>query len=130
MTLLPNITSLVSRIKPKRPMPGKRPLDLHIDWQPETGHVVLKQDIQQDIDDKNRILTLLETVQCSTKTKKNIICLYDTFGKERIFGRTEVINVLTITPSPASALIKKMLELGLIENVRGLGKGKYRFVRC
>ena len=103
---------------------------LHIDWQDKTTHLLSKQDIKQDIDEKNRILALLETVQCSTKTKKNIICLYDTFGKERIFGRTEVINALTITPSPASVLIKKMLELGLIENVRGLGKGKYRFVRC
>ena len=103
---------------------------LHIDWQDKTTHLLSKQDIKQDIDEKNRILALLETVQCAAKTKKNIICLYDTFGKERIFGRTEVINALTITPSPASALIKKMLELGLIENVRGLGKGKYRFVRC
>ena len=71
---------------------------------------------------------MLAEAKCTARTRNNIMALYDAFGKERIFGRTEVINALTITPSPASALIKKMLELGLIENVRGLGKGKYRFV--
>ena len=101
---------------------------LHIDWQEKTAYSPSKQDIQQDIDGKNRILALLAEAKCTARTRNNIMALYDAFGKERIFGRTDVIKALAITPSPASALIKKMLELGLIENVRGLGKGKYRFV--
>ncbi|WP_407399508.1 Fic family protein [Anaerovibrio sp.] len=101
---------------------------LHIDWQAETAHSPSKQDIQQDIDGKNRILSLLDEAKCTVKTRNNIMSLYDIFGKERIFGRTEVVNTLTITPSPASVLLKKMLKLGIIENVRGLRKGKYRFV--
>lgn len=46
-----------------------------------------------------------------------------------IFGRTEVMDELSITASPASELIKKMLNLGVIYPMKGKGKGKYLFVR-
>ena len=47
------------------------------------------------------------------------------FGKQNIFGRGDVVRVLELTPSPASALIKKLLEAGKIKAVAGHGKGKY-----
>ena len=53
---------------------------------------------------------------------------YKAFGKEKIFGRGDVVSVLSITARPATDLIKKMQALGLLESVHGLGKGKYRFV--
>ncbi|MDO4845009.1 MAG: hypothetical protein Q3977_00170 [Oscillospiraceae bacterium] len=34
---------------------------------------------------------------------------------------------LTVTPSPASELLRKLLSAGIIESVSGMGKGKYRF---
>ena len=37
------------------------------------------------------------------------------------------MNILGITASPASALIKKMLEYGVIKPQKGYGKGKYTF---
>ena len=43
--------------------------------------------------------------------------------------RTEVMNMLEITASPASELIKKMLESELICHIKGKGKGKYLFKR-
>jgi len=52
--------------------------------------------------------------------------LYKAFGKEKIFGRGDVVSVLSITARPATDLIKKMQALGLLESVHGLGK--YRFV--
>jgi len=54
--------------------------------------------------------------------------LYKAFGKEKIFGRGDVVSVLSITARPATDLIKKMQALELLESVHGLGKGKYRFV--
>ena len=47
---------------------------------------------------------------------------------EKIFGRSDVVNVLDITEKPASTLIKKLVDLRLVESVHGFGKGKYRFV--
>lgn len=47
------------------------------------------------------------------------------FGKQAIFGRSDVIRLLGLTPSPASALLKNLLEADKIEAVTGHGKGKY-----
>lgn len=101
---------------------------LHIEWQNETVHSRQKEDIKQYIGIQNSILTVVEQSKCAKKTKNNIVQLYHAFGVEKIFGRSDVLNVLPITVSPASTLLKKMLELGVIESVHGLGKGRYRFV--
>lgn len=37
--------------------------------------------------------------------------LRDALGNDRIFGRSDVMNILGITASPASALIKNMVLL-------------------
>ena len=65
----------------------------------------------------------------SNKTKQHIHILYAEFGNDKFFGRTEVMNMLEITASPASELIKKMLESELICHIKGKGKGKYLFKR-
>lgn len=62
------------------------------------------------------------------KTLSNIKKLYESFGYEKIFSRSDVMDVLAITPSPASVLINRMKIADIIKPVRGLGKGKYRFV--
>lgn len=94
----------------------------------KTTHSRVKQDIEQHIAKEKDLLTLLNENKVTAKTKNNIISLHKAFGIEKIFGRSDIVGVLSLTEKPASTLIKKMLELGLIENVRGLGKGKYRFV--
>lgn len=81
----------------------------------------LKQDIEgtkQDID--------LKTV-LSKKTTCNIHKLYEVFGCEIVFGRQDVMLLLNITASPASELIRKMLQAKIIIPVKGKGKGKYLF---
>ena len=67
------------------------------------------------------------TLNVSERTKKNIQMLRDALGNDRIFGRSDVMNILGITASPASALIKNMLEYGVIKPQKGYGKGKYTF---
>ena len=88
-----------------------------------------KQDIQdtkQDIGDKKDSVIIPDSV--SKKTKQHIQVLFEEYGYDRFFGRTDVMNMLSITASPASALIKKMLEMKLIYSMKGKGKGKYLFV--
>ena len=61
--------------------------------------------------------------------KQDIQRLDSVFGYDKFFGRTEVMNLLEISASPASELIKKMLGSELIYPLKGKGKGKYLFGR-
>lgn len=96
-----------------------------------------KQDIgvkEQDIAERehgNNILELydskLKNRSFSKKTLNHIQKLYDRFGAEKVFGRTEIVTELGITASPASELIRKLLEIQIIVPIQGMGKGKYVF---
>ena len=95
---------------------------LHIHWND------IIQDIggsKQDIGAAKQDIELPD--ELSGKTKKNILALFDRFGFDQYFGRTEVMETLSLTASPASALISKMLDFGLIIPISGHGKGKYIF---
>ncbi len=95
---------------------------IHVLWK--------KQDIQdskQDIDTRKQDIEIPEAF--SNKTKQHIQRLVSVFGYDKFFGRTEVMNVLEISASPASELIKKMLGSELIYPLKGKGKGKYLFRR-
>lgn len=96
-----------------------------------------KQDIEdrkQDIEDKKQdieqgfpYIDALYAAGFKAKSLRHTEKLYGEFGRERIFGRGDVVEILGITPSPASALLKRLLEAGVIVSVSGAGKGKYRF---
>ena len=89
----------------------------HIRWKEQ------KQDIdpiKQDIDIPDLV---------TSKTKQHIQRLFGEYGFDGFFGRTDVMVLLQITASPASSLIKKMLDLGVIIPMKGKGKGKYLFRR-
>jgi hypothetical protein len=61
------------------------------------------------------------------KTAMNAMILFSELGLEKIFSRSDVAPILNITITPASTLLKKLADAGIIESVSGLGKGKYRF---
>ena len=48
------------------------------------------------------------------------------YAAGQVFSRADVIPLLGLAPASASALLKKLLDAGLIEPVQGQGKGKYR----
>lgn len=83
----------------------------------ETGDWQKKQAV------KGRVNAL--NVNKATKTK--VMLLFSVVGFEQIFGRTDISQIVGITVSPAGELIKKLKKAGLIEPVRGRGKGKYKF---
>ena len=103
---------------------------LHIAWKNSVysnREQPIKQPIKQPIEE-NSLLKILETNSVSSRTKTNIIRLHDEFEKEKVFGRGDVMEVLGITQRPATELIGRMFKLELTEQVKGAGKGKYRFV--
>lgn len=63
------------------------------------------------------------------RTISHIKKMYDTFGVESIFGRSDVEAVLGLKSARVSELLKKLLEIHLIQPVSGHGKGKYRFAK-
>lgn len=83
-----------------------------------------KQDIggqKQDIDGEKQDIE----IKLSPYQQKQFDKIYAVFGRQTVFGRKEIMDVLDITPSPASALIKKLLDADMIIAVKGHGKGKY-----
>ena len=94
----------------------------------ETAHSDKKQHIEQHIPDNEELVSILKTSSVTQKTKNNIILLHRQFGRDRIFSRSDVIEVIGITARPATTLLNRMYELGLTEQIAGAGKGKYRFI--
>ena len=104
---------------------------MHIRWD-ETTHSDEKQHIKQHIgrhiESEDSLLEILDQKGISSKMKTNIMKLHKSFGMEKVFGRSDVIEVLGITERPASTLLGKMYSLDLTEKITGAGKGKYRFI--
>ena len=104
---------------------------MHIRWD-ETTHSDEKQHIEQHIgrhiESEDSLLEILDQKGISSKMKTNIMKLHKSFGREKVFGRSDVIDVLGITERPASTLLGKMYSLDLTEKITGAGKGKYRFI--
>lgn len=63
----------------------------------------------------------------SDKTVGHIEILFEKYGTEEVFGRTSVESTTGLRSTRASELLKLLVERGLVENVKGQGKGKYRF---
>ena len=54
--------------------------------------------------------------------------LFYAIGLNRVFGRADVLQHIGGGASSATNLLKRLQEAGVIEAVKGQGKGKYRFV--
>ena len=61
------------------------------------------------------------------KTNSHVLILYKHYGSEQSFTRTEIADLLGITTAPATVLLRKMKEAGLIELANGKSRGAYRF---
>ncbi len=69
----------------------------------------------------------IDDKRLNIQTKTNIKKLYEVVGTEGIFGRGDVSEICRISYSTAGNLISKMRKNKLIDEVKGYGKGKYRF---
>ena len=67
------------------------------------------------------------SLKFSKRTVHHIEILFDEYGYNRVFGRSDVMDLVGLKRSAVSKLISKLLETGIIEPVTGHGKGKYKF---
>lgn len=69
----------------------------------------------------------LENGEISFVMKKSITILYNAIKENQIFGRKEVEDILSCPYRTAGNIITVMKEAGIIEPIKGKGKGRYIF---
>ena len=80
------------------------------------------------IDSKNQAIeTAISKMNANKNTKNKAILLFKAYGNEGIFGRNDIATLTATSYSSAGELIVKLKDSGLITEVKGRGKGKYRF---
>lgn len=92
----------------------------------EDGKVNI-EDKKVNIEDK-KVNIEDEKMNILGKTEKHIRRLYAEYSTNTIFGSKEVGEFLGLGRTGAYKLIKKMIDMGLVEQVLGHGKGRYRFI--
>ena len=63
-----------------------------------------------------------------THTKSNLLKIYDSIETNQVFGAPEVREILGCTVTVSKDMVKKLKDMGIVAEVKGKGKGKYRFV--
>lgn len=89
-----------------------------------------KQDIEQrkqDIEDAFPFENILKDIGMRAKSIAHAKKLFAEYGYDTVFGRDKAANLLGLTSSPTSELLRKLLAAGVIRAVSGMGKGKYTF---
>lgn len=61
-------------------------------------------------------------------TKEKARALFDDYGYEYAFSRSDIVRMFDMASSSAGKFITKLKDMGMIEAVSGQGKGKYKFV--
>ncbi len=83
------------------------------------------QDEKANIDKKLSTLTN----KLSSVTINHIYALHSKYSKEDYFTRADVESLTDLKSTRAYELIKLLLQVDILEPIKGHGKGKYRFVR-
>ena len=61
------------------------------------------------------------------RTRQNIIKVYNELTTNQIFGAPEVEKILGCSTTTSKELMKKLRDMQVLIEVKGMGKGKYRF---
>lgn len=92
---------------------------------------VLLHAVLEPIDEDNvlfdKIRQKILPCKLNRRTKTNILILYQSLEENIPFGRTEVVRIFGCSDTAAGNLINKMKRIGLLQPIRGQGKGKYLF---
>ena len=92
-----------------------------------SGYFSEKVDIETEKVDIETEKVDIGSLKFSKRTVHHIEILFDEYGYNRVFGRSDVMDLVGLKRSAVSKLISKLLETGIIEPVTGHGKGKYKF---
>ncbi len=69
----------------------------------------------------------LTRLRLTQPTRENIKKLASALMDGEIFGRSRIMEIVGLSNGAAGDMINTMLRNGLLDSVRGHGKGKYRF---
>ena len=61
-------------------------------------------------------------------TKNNIIKVYEVLADKPLFGSTEIAEILDCSPANARIVLAKLRKINVVCEVKGMGKGKYKFI--
>ncbi|MEG1470637.1 MAG: ATP-binding protein [Anaerovoracaceae bacterium] len=61
------------------------------------------------------------------RTEQNIIVIYNEIETNQVFGAPEIRNILQCSTTVSKEFMKKLREMKVVVEVKGNGKGKYRF---
>lgn len=100
-----------------------------------SGLLSKKLDIESqkvDIEDQksghsNKKVDIEAQVELSSIKKSYLKKLFEEYGYQGVFGRTEVMALLDLKKSRVSILLSEFSRSGFIETAAGHGKGKYKF---
>ncbi len=100
-----------------------------------SGLLSKKVDIESqkvDIEDQksghsNKKVDIEAQVELSSIKKSYLKKLFEEYGYQGVFGRTEVMALLDLKKSRVSILLSEFSRSGFIETAAGHGKGKYKF---
>lgn len=70
----------------------------------------------------------LSEASANAPTKEKARALFDDYGYEYAFSRSDIVRMFDMASSSAGKFITKLKDMGMIEAVSGQGKGKYKFV--
>ena len=76
---------------------------------------------------KSAIESLLSSFQLTRPTHDNIVKLYLALDENEIFGRQTIMKITGLSSSAAGTFLSGVLNLEILDQVTGHGKGKYRF---
>ena len=70
----------------------------------------------------------INSLNAKASIKNNAQKLFAFMNFDGVFGRTDIMNIANISVTTAGNLLNTLKSTGLVEAVRGHGKGKYKFV--
>lgn len=86
-----------------------------------------KLTIDKQKTDFDMIKLAIDKQSYNEPTKKNILVVYEEIEVNQVFGAPEIESILNCSTSTAKNVMKKLRDMGVVEVVKGKGKGKYVF---
>ncbi len=74
------------------------------------------------------IQNAMDGIKTTKATKEKAQILFEQMKFDGIFGRNDIMEILRISVTAAGNLLTNLKNAGLIENVSGYGKGRYKFI--
>ena len=93
------------------------------------NHVAIEDENLAIAPDHVAIEVAIGKLNVNQATIEKIRAVYESIGIDGVFGRSDIAAITNDSVTAAGNLIAKLKKAGLIEAVRGYGKGKYQFVK-